>query len=75
MKHLYVRFQWIALYSRRGPAWVLQHRHVERCEDCALTRVAYNSCLMGNSVMGSWRRLIALLCPLPPIRLPITRGA
>ena len=25
MKHLYVRFQWIALYSRRGPAWVLQH--------------------------------------------------
>ena len=25
MKHLYVRFQWIALYSRRGPAWVLKH--------------------------------------------------
>ena len=26
MKHLYARFQWIALYSRRGPAWMLQHR-------------------------------------------------
>ncbi len=24
-KHLYVRFQWLALYSRRGPAWVLKH--------------------------------------------------
>src|SRR5260221_6688048 len=22
--------------------------HVERCEDCAHTRIAYNSCLMGN---------------------------
>jgi transposase-like zinc-binding protein len=22
--------------------------HVERCEDCAHTRVAYNSCLMGK---------------------------
>jgi hypothetical protein len=23
--------------------------HVERCEDCAHTRIAYNSCLMGKS--------------------------
>lgn len=22
--------------------------HVERCEDCAHTRIAYNSCLMGS---------------------------
>jgi len=26
--------------------------HVERCEDCAHTRVAYNSCLMGRSSNG-----------------------
>ena len=26
--------------------------HVERCEDCAYTRVAYNSCLMGRSSNG-----------------------
>jgi Transposase zinc-binding domain len=33
--------------------------HVERCEDCAHTRVAYNSCLMGTSSNGElvcWRR-------------------
>src|SRR5437588_4789338 len=31
--------------------------HVERCEDCAHTRVAYNSCLMGKSSNGelAWR--------------------
>jgi hypothetical protein len=26
--------------------------HVERCEDCAHERVAYNSCLMGKSSNG-----------------------
>ena len=26
--------------------------HVERCDDCAHTRVAYNSCLMGGSSNG-----------------------
>ena len=26
--------------------------HVERCEDCGLTRIAYNSCLMGTSSNG-----------------------
>ena len=25
MKHLYARFQWIALFSRRGPAWAPKH--------------------------------------------------
>jgi Transposase zinc-binding domain len=26
--------------------------HVERCDDCGLVRVAYNSCLMGRSSNG-----------------------
>ena len=26
--------------------------HVESCEDCGLTRIAYNSCLMGTSSNG-----------------------
>ncbi len=26
--------------------------HVERCEDCAHERIAYNSCLMGTSSNG-----------------------
>jgi Transposase zinc-binding domain len=26
--------------------------HVERCEDCAHTRIAYNSCLMGKFSNG-----------------------
>jgi hypothetical protein len=26
--------------------------HVERCEDCAHVRIAYNSCLMGSSSNG-----------------------
>ena len=29
--------------------------HVEQCDDCGAVRIAYNSCLMGTSVMGSWR--------------------
>src|SRR5208283_3119213 len=30
MKHIYVRFQWFALYSRRGPAWALKHTRAFR---------------------------------------------
>jgi hypothetical protein len=26
--------------------------HVARCEDCAYTTIAYNSCLMGKSING-----------------------
>jgi hypothetical protein len=26
--------------------------HVARCEDCAYTSIAYNSCLMGKSING-----------------------
>ena len=26
--------------------------HVERCDDCGFSRVAYNSCLMGRSSNG-----------------------
>jgi Transposase zinc-binding domain len=26
--------------------------HVDRCQDCAHTRIAYNSCLMGRSSNG-----------------------
>jgi len=32
--------------------------HIARCEDCAHTTIAYNSCLMGRSSNGesAWRR-------------------
>jgi hypothetical protein len=26
--------------------------HVERCDDCGMVRIAYNSCLMGKSSNG-----------------------
>jgi hypothetical protein len=26
--------------------------HVEQCDDCGATRIAYNSCLMGKSING-----------------------
>jgi hypothetical protein len=31
--------------------------HVEQCDDCGATRIAYNSCLMGKSSNGEleWR--------------------
>jgi hypothetical protein len=29
-----------------------RYLHVERCDDCGLTRNAYNSCLMGRSGNG-----------------------
>jgi hypothetical protein len=28
--------------------------HVERCQNCAHTRISYNSCLMGRSSNGEW---------------------
>src|SRR5438309_302690 len=31
--------------------------HVERCSDCAFTRIAYNSCLMGNAIIMLLARL------------------
>jgi hypothetical protein len=34
--------------------------HVARCEDCANTVIAYNSCLMGRSSNGSWRAGIGI---------------
>ena len=40
--------------------------HVERCEDCAHERIAYNSCLMGtfsNGELTCWRRRFS--CELP----------
>jgi hypothetical protein len=52
--------------------------HVARCENenCAHTVIAYNSCPMGKSSNGELAaNLIALLCPPPPIRLTITKGA
>ena len=37
--------------------------HVERCDDCGLTRIAYNSCIMGRSSNGAlaatWSRSCA----------------
>ena len=49
--------------------------HMEACDDCGTTRVAYNSCLMGKPVMGSWRHLIALQHQSPPTPLTITKRA
>ena len=48
--------------------------HIEQCDDCGLIRYAYNSCLMGRSSNGSWRRLDRALSPPPPIWLTITKG-
>jgi Transposase zinc-binding domain len=39
--------------------------HVERCEDCAHERIAYNSCLMGtfsNGELAYWRRRFSVNC-------------
>src|SRR5438309_6588647 len=35
--------------------------HVERCEDCGHSRIAYNSCLMGKAGNGE----LATTCPRP----------
>jgi Transposase zinc-binding domain len=40
--------------------------HVARCEDCAHTIIAYNSCLMGKSSNGELAgRCWQLSCELP----------
>ncbi len=42
--------------------------HVEACEDCGATRIAYNSCLMGRSSNGelAWRhRRFSVNCSAP----------
>jgi hypothetical protein len=45
--------------------------HVERCEDCAHTRVAYNSCLMGKPDNGELATGLAVIsCVLPLSRSP-----
>lgn len=33
--------------------------HIERCEDCGETRIAYNSCLMGKFRNGEWAQDLA----------------
>jgi len=49
--------------------------HVEQCDDCGATRIAYNSCLMGKSSNGELAAVDGLLCPPPTIRLTITKDA
>jgi hypothetical protein len=45
--------------------------HVERCEDCAHTRIAYNSCLMGRSSNGELAAAMsAFSCALPRSHSP-----
>ena len=41
--------------------------HVARCEDCAHTAIAYNSCLMGTSSNGELAR--------PPLHFPVYHPA
>jgi hypothetical protein len=45
--------------------------HVARCEDCAHTVIAYNSCLMGRSSNGELAAAMpAFSCALPPSHSP-----
>ena len=45
--------------------------HVERCEDCGETRIAYNSCLMGKAGNGELAiAMTAISCALPLSRAP-----
>ena len=45
--------------------------HVERCEDCGVTRIAYNSCLMGKAGNGELAiAMTAISCALPLSRSP-----
>ena len=45
--------------------------HVERCEDCGETRIAYNSCLMGKAGNGELAiAMTAISCALPLSRSP-----
>jgi hypothetical protein len=45
--------------------------HVARCEDCADTVIAYNSCLMGKAGNGELAiAMTAISCALPLSRAP-----
>jgi transposase-like zinc-binding protein len=45
--------------------------HVERCTECDLVRIAYNSCLMGKSGNGELAiAMTAIFCALPLSRSP-----
>jgi len=45
--------------------------HVERCEDCGVTRIAYNSCLMGKAGNGELAvAMTAISGALPLSRSP-----
>ena len=45
--------------------------HVERCEDCGHSRIAYNSCLMGKAGNGELAiAMTAISCALPLSRAP-----
>ena len=44
--------------------------HVERCDDCGLTRIAYNSCLMGrfsNGELACRDRHFSVNCSAPAL--------
>jgi hypothetical protein len=45
--------------------------HVERCEECGHSRIAYNSCLMGKAGNGELATaMTAISCALPLSRSP-----
>jgi len=45
--------------------------HVERCTECGLVRIAYNSCLMGKAGNGELAiTMTAISCALPLSRSP-----
>jgi hypothetical protein len=46
--------------------------HVERCEDCTYTTIAYNSCLMGKASNGELAEGRIFLC-ISALALSITR--
>ena len=45
--------------------------HLERCTECGLVRIAYNSCLMGKAGNGELAiAMTAISCALPLSRSP-----
>ena len=46
--------------------------HVERCDDCAHLRIAYNSCLMGKFGNGESRGRFGMLGGIDTISAPLT---
>jgi Transposase zinc-binding domain len=47
--------------------------HIERCGDCGYSQIAYNSCLMGKSSNGEWRRVDRILAAVAANPLTITK--